>query len=401
VHQALLELRPHPIVGGPSNSCVTIPPYEAHLIIDQRDMVAIGVATEEMLNCHFNGERSFINAAQALMDSQATLSIWHAQTQALAALQGIKGLVHRMTSLPGQRSIVIVSGGFLTDTLGVELEEIVDRALHAGVTLNALDARGLYAKTPITNGAQGPVAATGNSTVIGQKLQMLLESTQRQTDGMQFLAFDTGGGFFSNSNDLDAGFRQAADLPETYYLLAFSPQNLKLDGALHPILVKLVAARGLSVQARRGYYAPRKSNDPSAQEKEEIQEAVFSPGETHELPIDVQTQFFLKSEADARIAVQTSLDVRRLRLRKEGDRNLDNLTFVTVVFDRDGHVVSGQQRLVELRLRDSSLESLVQTGITIRTLFNVRPGNYLVRAVVRDSESGQISGLNRTVEIPY
>jgi hypothetical protein len=218
---------------------------------------------------------------------------------------------------------------------------------------------------------------------------------------MQFLAFDTGGGFFSNSNDLDAGFRQAADLPETYYLLAFSPQNLKLDGALHPILVKLVAARGLSVQARRGYYAPRKSNDPSAQEKEEIQEAVFSPGETHELPIDVQTQFFLKSEADARIAVQTSLDVRRLRLRKEGDRNLDNLTFVTVVFDRDGHVVSGQQRLVELRLRDSSLESLVQTGITIRTLFNVRPGNYLVRAVVRDSESGQISGLNRTVEIPY
>lgn len=39
--------------------------------------------------------------------------------------------------------------------------------------------------------------------------------------------------------------------------------------------------------------------------------------------------------------------------------------------------------------------------ITMKTLFDVKPGTYLVRAVVRGSESGQISGLNRTVEIPY
>ena len=48
-----------------------------------------------------------------------------------------------------------------------------------------------------------------------------------------------------------------------------------------------------------------------------------------------------------------------------------------------------------------SLERYSQTGITMRTLFDVKPGTYLVRAIVRDSESGQISGLNRTVEIPY
>jgi hypothetical protein len=74
---------------------------------------------------------------------------------------------------------------------------------------------------------------------------------------------------------------------------------------------------------------------------------------------------------------------------------------VTVVFDQDGHVISSQQKAVELRLRDVSLERYSQTGITIRTLFDVKPGNYQVRAIVRDSESGQISGLNRTVEIPY
>ena len=218
---------------------------------------------------------------------------------------------------------------------------------------------------------------------------------------MQSLALDTGGIFFNNSNDLEAGFRKAAGLPEAFYLLAFSPQNLKLDGAFHPLQVKLVAPKGLSVQARRGYYAPRKPNDPTVQEKEEIQEAVFSQDETHELPIDVHTQFFMKTESDARIAVLTRLDLRQLHFRKEGDRNLDNLTFVTVVFDQDGHVVSGQQKSVELRLRDSSLERYCKRALPSGRLFDVKPGTYLVRAVVRDSESGQISGLNRTVEIPY
>ena len=109
----------------------------------------------------------------------------------------------------------------------------------------------------------------------------------------------------------------------------------------------------------------------------------------------------MKTETDARITVLTRIDLRPLHFRKEEDRNVDNLTFVTVVFDRDGHVVNGQQKALELRLRDSSLDRYQQSGITMRTLFDVKPGTYLVRAIVRDSESGLISGLNRTVEIPY
>ena len=40
---------------------------------------------------------------------------------------------------------------------------------------------------------------------------------------------------------------------------------------------------------------------------------------------------------------------------------------MTVVFDQDGHEITGQQKAVELRLRDSTLERYLQTGITIRT----------------------------------
>jgi VWFA-related protein len=397
VHQALLDLRARPIVND--NTCGAIPPYEAYLIVTFQDATALAVAKEEIVNCR--NLQSFASEVDEMVQSAAAQSLSHSEIQASAVLRGIQSVVGRMMSLPGQRSMVIVSDGFFTDTLRVELDEIANRALRGGVTLSAIDARGLYTEAAISDARRSNIANTTNPGIMEQKRKMLFESDRRQTDGIQALALDTGGVFINNSNDLEGGFRKAADLPEAFYILAFSPQNLKLDGAYHPIQVKLVSAKGLSVQARHGYYAPKKSAEPGAQEKEEIQQAVFSQDETHELPVDVHTQYFMKSESDASISVQTTLDVRQIHLRKEGDRNLDNLTFVTAVFDQDGHVVSAQQRSVELRLRDSSLQNLMQTGISIEALFDVKPGNYMVRTIVRDSESGQISSLNRPVEIPY
>ncbi|HMD86514.1 MAG TPA: VWA domain-containing protein [Terriglobia bacterium] len=404
IHQALLDIRARPIIEN--KSCGAIPPYEAYLIVDHHDETALAVATAEILNCNpcpadnKQDEQQCLTQAQNMAQNEATQSLSFSETQSNAALRGIESLVRRLTSLPGQRSVVIVSGGFLTDTLLFELSQIADRALRAGIIISAIDARGLYSDATF-DASQSSFANSNGAAAIGQRHTLLVQSARRQTDGMQTLALDTGGIFFENSNDLEAGFRKAAGLPEAFYLLAFSPQNLKLDGAFHPLQVKLVSAKGLSVQARKGYYAPRKPNDPAVQEKEEIREAVFSQDETHELPIDVHTQFFMKSETDARISVLTRIDLRQLHFRKDGDRNLDNLTFVTVVFDQDGHVVSAQQKSVNLHLRDGSLERYMQTGISSRSLIDVKPGTYLVRAIVRDSESGQISGLNRTVEIPY
>jgi len=405
IHQALLDLRPRPIIGV-DTSCGAIPPYQAFLIVDHQDPIAIAEAADEIMNCNpcpattAQQEQQCLSQAQSMVQGDAIRSLSFSETESTAALRGIEAVVRRLTSLPGQRSMVIVSGGFLTETLHFELDQIADRALRSGVIINAIDARGLYTD-PTLDASQGDFAATLNPASRGEKHTMLMESARRQTDGMQSLAADTGGIFFNNSNDLEAGFHKAAGLPESFYLLAFSPQNLKLDGAFHPLQVKLVLHKGLVVQARRGYYAPKKPNDPTVQEKEEIQEAVFSQDETHELPIDVHTQFFMKTESDARISVLTRIDLHPLHFRKEADRNFDDLTFVTVVFDQDGHVISGQQKAVQLRLRDETLERYLQTGITMRTLFDVKPGTYLVRAIVRDSESGQISGLNRTVEIPY
>jgi hypothetical protein len=117
--------------------------------------------------------------------------------------------------------------------------------------------------------------------------------------------------------------------------------------------------------------------------------------------VEVRTQFFVKSSSEVQLAILAHVDLHPVHFRKQEGRNLDNLAFVTALFDRDGHLVTVQEKIVQLRLRDATLTALLDRGLTLRTHFDIKPGTYLVRTVVRDSESGQISGLNRTVEIPY
>jgi VWFA-related protein len=405
IHQALFELRPRPI-GGQDTSCGAIPPYQAYLIIVRQDPSAINEATDEFLNCGScpssspQMQQSCTTEAQNAVQVNAAAALSQSEQQSTAVLRGIAALVRRMTSVPGQRSVVLVSGGFLTETLLFDLDQIIERSLRGNVTINAIDARGLYTDS-MYDASRDNYSASTNPALRGMKQAMLTASDREQSEALQSLAFNTGGVFFDNNNDLESGFRKVSALPAAYYLLAFAPQNLKLDGNFHPLQVKLVSHKGLAVQARRGYYAPKKPVNPGEEEAEEIREVVYSQDETHELPIDVHTQFFMKAEANARVTVLTRIDLHPLHFRKEADRNVDKLTFVTAVFDQDGHQISAQEKAVDLHMFDGTLQRYLQSGITIRTQFDVKPGTYLVRAVVRDSESGQISGLNRTVEIPY
>ena len=73
---------------------------------------------------------------------------------------------------------------------------------------------------------------------------------------MAELANATGGIYFHNNNDLGAGFDRLTAAPEYVYLLYISTKNVKQDGTLHRLRVK-VDRDGLKLQARRSYFAPK------------------------------------------------------------------------------------------------------------------------------------------------
>ena len=114
----------------------------------------------------------------------------------------------------------------------------------------------------------------------------------------------------------DSGGSPPLPVPITRW--RFRPTNLKHDGAFHPLKVTLVSGKGLNVQARKGYYAPKKAEDLAAQETEDLQDATFSTDEVQGLPIQVNTQYFMLNKTDAEIDVVTHVICSRCISAKKG-----------------------------------------------------------------------------------
>ncbi len=403
LHETLFKLQPRPLFVPDAYACPDIGNYQAYLIVEQRDPYAVSIATDEASQC--NPQNVPAQAAQTLaankVMAEAMRVFNQSETVSEAVLRGLEQAVRRTALLPGQRSVIFLSPGFLSYNLEPQIEEISERALRSNVVVDTLDPRGLYVVYPEGDISQQPTVLPRSPALVGNKQEIILAGNSRAEDVLYDFAAATGGQFFHNSNDLDKGFRQVGTLSEVSYVLAFSPHNLKFDGRFHRLTVSLVNPARFTVQARHGYFAPKAAEDATAKAKEEIERAVYSQDELKELPIDVHTQFYKINDAEARLSVLTHLDMSSVRFRTEQDRHLNDLTFVTILFDRDGKYVTGKEKDVKFRLRDATLARLTQTGITLKTEFDLKPGTYMVRQIVRDSEAGQLSGLSRTVEIPY
>jgi VWFA-related protein len=409
LHEALLHLQPRPISSGVfKNQCPEISYYQADLIVNKHDQDATAVAVAEAGECgpQFAGSNraSTPLGNPALFVETIAVGILSAgEHESRVSLLSLKDVVHSLSLKPGQRSVVLVSPGFIVPDIQYEYTDIIDRAVRSQIVINAMDARGLYVVIPYGDASHQPPVVPGDSafmsTTSTSKTVMETAAASAQDDLLSTLAEGTGGTFFHNNNDFNEGFRRVAETPEYSYVLGFVPQNLKLDGGFHNLKVTLKNPQKLTLQARRGYYAPKNFTDPNEQARQELEDAMYSQEEFHNLPVNLRTQFFKASDENAKLVVIAHVDVKRLRFRKVDGRNDNVLTCVSVLFNRNGNFIDGTQKVVTMHWKDETLAHKLDSGMNLKTSFDVKPGSYLVRLVVRDSEGQLMSAENGTVEI--
>jgi VWFA-related protein len=313
-------------------------------------------------------------------------------------LLALKGLVRRMSAMPGSRTIVLVSPGFyLVTDHRTDESDVINLAIRNNVVISSLDSRGVFTFVP---GGTAETAFRGDPNTMATKAQFDQSTQIANQDILSELAADTGGTFFHNSNDYVAGFKQVGTQPEFLYVLGFAPQSLKFDGSYHRLSITLKNGKGYTIEARKGYYERRHQENAAEQAAEEIKEAFFSRDEMREIPVQLNTQFFKTGDFSARLSVLARIDAKHLKYRKVDGRNADTLTVTSGVFDRNGNLVKGLQKTVEMKLRDQTLDTLPESGLTVKSNLDVPSGDYVVRLVVRDSEGQVMSALNSAVTIP-
>ena len=388
----LLKIAPNPIAQAVYGSCGTYVSYFQAVQIDQQvglqpspsdvsKCLALRVAVEEYVDFH--------TAMQYVRDAYTS-----GLQETRAALATLKIVVQRMAAMPGQRSVVLVSPGFFVPAdLQQASSDLMELAIRSKVVVSSIDARGVW-----TMPSFDPCRGGAPANVIQDEVAFRQLEAEANTDELLALAEDTGG-TANRNNDFDGGVRKAAAAPEYLYLLGFVPQDLKLDGSFHTLKVIVNSSQKASLQVRRGYWAPKHAEDELAVSKQEIESAVFSREEIHNLPVEMHTQV-TKTGEQAKLNVLASVDLKLIHLRKADDRNRNDVTIVAALFDSNGNFIAGQQKILQLRLLDDTVQTLERRPpVTIDTNFDVHPGAYLVRLVARDAEGQELTAENASVQI--
>jgi VWFA-related protein len=397
LRKTLKAIIPHRRRGEGEYECPNMSYYQADLIANKHDQEAMTVALLDAKNnyCPMSPSDITANAYRILRAGDQTTRL---------GFQNLESAVRHLGSMPGQRVLVYVSPGFIVgDTEMPDNSELIERAVRAGVVINTIDARALYSADMLPEiAAPSRQMPDKNDVVDYQRLENTYQMQSQFVSGdvLAGIASGSGGTQFHNRNDLDAAMSQALAAPSVSYVLGFSPQNLKVDGKFHQLKVAVMRPQKYQVQARNGYYAPKAVADPQEAAKQEVREVLFSQDEILDVPMDLKTQFFKGDTASAQLTVFTHLDLKGIHFRKADGRSYNDMVLATGVFDDNGQFVDGQMREITLKLTDSTVERLNQTGFTIKIAFTLKPGTYLVRSVVHGSEGGQMTARNTTTVIP-
>ena len=257
---AVLKLKPGERDHHEAGQCPDLDYYVADQILNEHGDLEYKAAIEKTALCNHTSTKALqdpntLKALDTLLRSAATRTIAIGNQDAHDSLLYIWQVLHSMQNLPGQRTLVLVSPGFLTvDQSAMRLQsQIVNLAASLNVTIGAIDVRGLA--SPDVSASQ---SGTGSSYALqtGQNIENQSDAQKANTAVMADLADSAGGTFIHNTNDLEAGFKTLFAAPQCLYLLELSLQDVKQNGAYRSLKVE-VDQPGLRVQARKGYFAPQ------------------------------------------------------------------------------------------------------------------------------------------------
>ena len=394
--------------------CPRITPYQAFLIANNLDLDALNAAYQEAkvcMNANPNGSLTGardtslnssrrIDSTLEVVRAQASATWQQAHTESLNEFDALENALALLERAPGTRVLLMVSTGFLSGLMSAEKDAATNRAIHSGIVIDAMDAKGLWSEapgrplgeTPQTTGGLPLATFVFETSTIGAR-------NDAMNDAMEEFAADTGGLFFNNSNDLVGGFAQLAAVPETTYLLAIRADTEGKEGKYHKLKVRLTSKDGAYVQTRPGYFAP--ANAPPVEPETDgrpIDRQVLGAGVLSAIPIQVTARLGKTEKGDTTVSTLIHVDLAPLKFARRDDRYVQRLNFIGALLDAGGKILAAKEGAMELALKDDTLERLTASGLNAGLTFTAPPGSYRLRVVVEDAD-GKMAAQNQTVTI--
>jgi VWFA-related protein len=335
-----------------------------------------------LLNAFVTGESIFASQQRGLA-LNATLGAFHQIGQQLLGVPGRKSLIWITGSFPFDidAESLAVSEGVPFDAYQRSMQMLS----NANIALYPVDARGLV--------VVGLPDATEHLS--RKQLQDMQDYTSKASgdfnstlDTMRILASMTGGKAFFNTNDIKGAIHEAAQDTAAYYMLTFAVAKDDRKAGWRKLSVK-VNNEALHTRTRQGYYLTQSDLDPNLSAALDFDRAINSPLDETGLPLHVRFDAPVADGGKKKIRFALTLPPD-LPIIDEADGNRLNLEIVYVVRNSSGQQLDRKSQAYRANLVDEQVKQLKMAGVGWDNTLDLPPGDYSVRFVVRDHNSGRV-----------
>lgn len=304
-----------------------------------------------------------------------------------------------MQGVNGRKHVLLLSEGFdLTAILGTEdigATMRMNQAAEAGRYWE-VDSTERFGTTEDTSVLTGMLDGFRRADATIQAIDVGgLRATggadrNRAEDSLFLMANETGGEMYRGFNDLGEAMEQMLDRTSVTYVLAFQPTKVDFDGSYHPIKVKLKGGpSGARLVHRPGYYAAARYADRGALERRQsVADAIIGGQEGGRIDSSVLAAAFDAGGGPAYVPVLVEIDGADFLAGSSGPTVQAEL--YAYALSESGEVRDFFTQSMGLDL--SKVEAgLRQGGLKYYGHLDLDPGEYVVRVMVRNSETGHFA----------
>jgi VWFA-related protein len=313
----------------------------------------------------------------------------------LFALRAVSKSLEKITE---KKSLLYFSGGISRD--GIENQASIRSAINAAVRANlaiySVDTRGLQAISPLGDASTGSLRGNGaaNGGALGSNMQANFASQEL----MGTLSHDTGGTAFFDSNDFAPAFAKVQADTSAYYAIGFHSTNPARDGKFRKLTIK-INRPGIKLEYRPGYYAPADFQHAGREDREqELNEQLASDLPATDMAVYMDALYFRLDENRFFVPVSLIVPGSQIPFVKGGDKDKATIDIVGSVIDEVNRPIGHVRDTVKLNL-DEGLQAR-QKNIQYTTSFNLPPGKYQMKFVVRENQTGRMGSFVASITLP-
>jgi VWFA-related protein len=316
-------------------------------------------------------------------------------------LGGLETAVKMLQSLPEKKAFVYFSSGIGRSGTDNEsqLRATVNAAIRANVAFYPIDARGLLAEAPAGDARRG--SSRGTSMYSGQAQRQRQQRFNAQQETLDTLAADTGGKAFLDSNDLTSGIVQARQDISSYYVLGYYSTNPAEDGKYRRIKVRLLTDPKARLDYRSGYFAPKQFRQFTSSDKErQLEEALLLGDPITDLPVALEVNYFRRGRGRYVVPVSVKIPGASIELARKRGAAHGRLDFIGQVREQGGALAGNVRDFIEVKLSGENAALIGTRHLQYDTAFTLEPGDYTIKFLARENETGRIGTFESRFSIP-